>query len=81
MNFSLSGNFRAYAQVWWQLNTSKRMCRMIDIFAKTFMTATRSDDPNTRLTRVHDVKKWDAPGWWRGSVLGKSARYIDLNKL
>ena len=54
---------------------------MIDVFAKTFMTATRSDDPNPRLTRVRDAKKWPAPSWWRLGSKRRPERYVDLNNL
>lgn len=54
---------------------------MIDIFAKTFMTATRSDDTSHSLTRVRDVQNWPAPSWWRGKTHRRPARYVDLNKL
>jgi len=54
---------------------------MIDVFAKTFMTATLMDDTNPKLTRVRDARKWDAPSWWRGKTNHRPARYIDLDKL
>ena len=54
---------------------------MIDILAKTFMTATLMDGTNHNLTRVRDAKKWDAPRWWRGTGSRRPARYIDLYKL
>lgn len=54
---------------------------MLDIFAKTFMTATRSDDPDPRMTRVRDVPSWSAPGWWRSRSHRRPTRYIDLDKL
>ena len=54
---------------------------MFDIYAKTFMTATRMDAHDPKLTRVRDVPKWDAPRWWRSSGRRKSTRYIDLENL
>ena len=54
---------------------------MIDVFAKTFMTATFMDGTNHKLTRVNDAKKWDAPTWWRVKANRRPARYIDLDKL
>lgn len=54
---------------------------MFDIFANTFMTATRTDDPNRKLTRVRDVQNWDAPSWWRNTKTRRATRYIDLDKL
>lgn len=54
---------------------------MFDIYAKTFMTATRMDAHDPKLTRVRDVPKWDAPRWWRSSGQRKSTRYIDLENL
>ena len=54
---------------------------MLDILAKTFMTATRSDDPDPRLTRVRDVRNWDAPKWWRRAQGNSAPRYIDLDRL
>ncbi len=54
---------------------------MIGIFAKTFMTATRSDDKIHTLTRVRDVRHGSAPSWWRGKTHRRPARYIDLNDL
>ena len=57
------------------------MIEMIDVFAKTFMTATFMDGTHHNLTRVKDAKKWDAPNWWRDKATRRPARYIDLDKL
>lgn len=59
----------------------ERIMEMFDILANTFMTATRTEDQTTKLRRVRDLRKWDAPRWWRRGQTRGQQRFIDLDKL
>lgn len=54
---------------------------MNDIWAKSLMIASRMDHPAPGQMRVRDVKRWNAPRWWRKDETLGEHRVIDLNRL